>query len=190
MKNPGHNCAWLVLLLALTCSQSACSRHNRDGQPALVRMTCGPTTYRLDADRVDSEVQEACGRVKQSSAALLRYSAAGRVRHTCQRDDGHVVQSLLVSRDLADQYEEACQTYRAAVAAADAEPNAPDASHAKAAALRTLIAETNALTNGFVREANGDYDKNKTEQRTLNQLVKDRGGSIEIPDSKGKASGG
>ena len=144
-------------------------------------MTCGPTTYRLDADRVDSEVQAACERVKQSSATLLRYGAAARLRYTCQRDDGHVVQSLLVSRDLADQYEKACQAYRAAVAAADAAANAPEASHAKAAALRTLVADTNALTDRFVREANRDYDKNKAEQRTLHQLVKDRGGSIEIP---------
>lgn len=141
---------------------------------------CGATTYRMDPDRIDGAVKAACERVKESAALLVRYAAAARVRYTCARSDGHVVQSLMVTQDLLDDYNKGCQQFLSSEAAAVVGPGDRDGQRAKMAALRLLNDESNNLTRRFVQDANRDDGNNKAAKDALNQLVRDRGGSIEI----------
>jgi hypothetical protein len=176
----------LCAVAFLACELGGCGRHGSSGGAApqseghLTDFKCGATTYRIDPDRIDGAVEAACAHVKESAALLVRYAAAARVRYTCARGDGHVVQSLMVTQDLFDDYNKGCQQFLSSEAAAVAGPGDRDGQRAKMEALRVLNDESNSLTRGFAQDANRDYAKNKAAQDALNQLIRDRGGSIEI----------
>jgi hypothetical protein len=105
-------------------------------------LKCGDTTYRLNADKIDSELNEACERTKKSYEAT-KSSRSGRVRFTCQDSRGHTVMSMLVRDDLLEDYNRSCQQFVAAEANL---PNSPTDRQPYFAVLKQFQAETNQLT--------------------------------------------
>jgi hypothetical protein len=167
--------AMAMLVLGGIGALVGCGRHG-SADEQLSHLRCGKTTYRLSASQIDAELRSACDRVSQSAAALDTYGPAARVRFTCARADGHVVQSVLVSKDLLSDYDQACAQYVTAAAAALSRSD----THAAAEALRALTEQTNVLTRSFVEEANRSFARRKADRDVLERLVKERGGSIEI----------
>jgi hypothetical protein len=179
----GAQCA---LALLAVWGLGGCGRHSGSGgsppqsEGHWTDFNCGATTYRIDPDRIDGAVKAACEHVKESAALLVRYGVAARVRYTCARSDGHVVQSLMVTQDLLDDYNKGCQQFLSSEAAAVVGPGDRDGQRAKITALCLLNDESNNLTRRFAQDANRDYGNNKAAQDALNQLIGDRGGSIKI----------
>jgi hypothetical protein len=156
---------------------AACSRHG--GSPnvggavsSLTEYTCGGKTYRVPASAIDGDLNRACEAVKTSLSATEPYTSAEMVRFTCQRSDGHVVESLRVGKYLLDDYDRACKEYLAADASSDQD--------VKRAALRKFIADSNVLSRKLAADANDAYRQKKADVSALEQLIKERGGSIEI----------
>jgi hypothetical protein len=147
-------------------------------------LKCGDTTYRLNSDKIDGEVNGACERTKRSYEATMS-SRSARVRFTCQDSKGHVVISTLVRDDLLDDYNRSCQQFTAAEAVL---PNNPTDRQPYFEVLRKFQAETNQLTRQSVDAANVVWRQNRADKAALNQLVKVRGGSIEIAPETQSAS--
>jgi hypothetical protein len=178
-----------ALLLVMSGGLSGCGRDagsgagiknagsGEAGQPT--HLKCGDTTYRLSSNKIDSEVNEACERVKKSYEATTS-NHSSRVRFTCQDSKGHDVMSMLVRDDLLEDYNRSCQQF---VAAEGALPNSPTDRQPYFAVLKQFQSETNQLTRQSVDAANVLWRQNRTDRAALNKLVKVRGGSIEIaPD--------
>jgi hypothetical protein len=192
MKRAICGTALVALLLFVGCGLSGCGRgrdestgagnksagNSEDGsnrsQPG--ELKCGDTTYRLSSDKIDSELNEACARVQKSYEATMANRSA-RVRFTCQDSKGHVVSSILVPDDSLENYNRSCQQFVGAEAAL---PNSPTDRQAYFDLLRRFQAETNQLTRQSVDAANAISRQNRADKAALNQLVKARGGSIEI----------
>jgi hypothetical protein len=192
MKRTVCGTALVALLLLVGCDLSGCGRGrdtNTDArnksagssevvsngsQPA--RLKCGDTIYRLSSDKIDSEINEACERMTKSYDATMSHRSA-RARFTCQDSKGHVVLSMLVPDDSLENYNRSCQQFVGAEAAL---PNSPTDRQPYFNVLRTFQAETNQLTRQSVDAANAIWRQNRADKAALNQLVKVRGGSIEI----------
>jgi hypothetical protein len=192
MKRNVCGTALVALLLLVGCDLSGCGRGrdiNTDtqnksagsseagsngSQPA--QLKCGDTTYRLSSDKIDSEINGACERMTKSYDATMSNRSA-RARFTCQDSKGHVVLSMLVPDDSLENYNRSCQQFLGAEAAL---PNSPTDRQPYFNVLRTLQAETNQLTRQSVDAANAIWRQNRADEAALNQLVKVRGGSIEI----------
>jgi hypothetical protein len=192
MKRAICGIAFVAVLLLVGCGLSGCDRGrdatagagnksaggSEDGghgsQPA--QLKCGDTTYRLSSDRIDSEINEACERMKKSYEATMSNRSV-RVRFTCQDSKGHVVSSMLVPDGSLENYNRSCQQF---VAAEMALPNSTTDRQAHFDALRKFQAETNQLTRQSVDAADAIWRQNRANKAALNQLVKARGGSIEI----------
>jgi hypothetical protein len=192
MKRTICGTALVALLLLICCGLSGCGRgrdastaagnKNAGGseygsngsQPSQLR--CGDTTYRLESDKIDREINEACERMKKSYEATMS-SRSARVRFTCQDSKGHVVLSTLVRDDSLEDYNRSCQQFVAAEAAL---PNSTTDRQAYFAVLRKFQAETNQLTRRSVDAANGVWRENRADKTALDRVVKARGGSIEI----------
>ena len=145
------------------------------------QLKCGDTTYRMKPDKIDGEINGACERTTKSYEATMS-SRSARVRFTCQDSKGHAVMSMLVRDDLLEDYNRSCQQFIAAEAAL---PNSPTDRQPYFAVLKQFQAETNQLTRQSVDAANAIWRQNRSDKATLNQLVKVRGGSIEIaPDTQ------
>jgi hypothetical protein len=191
MKRTIYKTALVALLLLVGCGLSGCGR-GRDAStgagnksasseygsngslPAQLR--CGDTTYRLSSDKIDSEINEACERMKKSYEATMSNRSV-RVRFTCQDSKGHVVLSMLVRDDSLEDYNRSCRQFAAAEAAL---PNGATDRQAYFDVLRKFQAETNQLTRQSVDATNAVWRQNRADKTALNQLVKARGGSIEI----------
>jgi hypothetical protein len=141
-----------------------------------IQLKCGDTIYRLNSDKIDGEVNGACERTKRSYEATMS-SRSARVRFACQDSKGHVVMSMLVRDGLFDDYNRSCQQFTAAEAAL---PNSTTDRQPYFEVLRKFQAETNQLTRQSVDAANVIWRQNRADKAALNQLVKVRGGSIEI----------
>ena len=192
MKRAVRDTPLVGLLLLVGCGLSGCGRGHdastgggndgagsskdggQAGQPAELR--CGDTTYRLSSDKIDSEINEACERMTKSYDATMSNRSA-RVRFSCQDSKGHVVLSMLVPDDSLENYNRSCQQFVGAEAAL---PNSPTDRQPYFNVLRKLQAETNQLTRQSVDAANVIWRQNRADKAALNQLVKVRGGSIEI----------
>src|SRR5271170_148667 len=117
MKRAICGAAFIALLLLVGCGLSGCGR-GRDASTGagnsnasqLAQLKCGDTTYRLSSDRIDSEINEACGRMQKSYEATMANRSA-RVRFTCQDSKGHVVLSTLVRDDSLEDYNRSCQQF-------------------------------------------------------------------------------
>jgi hypothetical protein len=167
----------MALALLAACVLGACARKagpGAAGQPT--QLSCGSKTYRVGAERVDTEVNEACDRVKKSAEALKAYRATV-ARFTCQGSDGHVVLSLLAPRDEFDEYDRNCRQY---LAAQDALHNHTIDIAAHQAASRDFTAKNNELARKHAAEDNALFRQRDADQAALSRLIKDRGGSIEI----------
>jgi hypothetical protein len=149
-----------------------------------IQLKCGDTIYRLNSDKIDGEVNGACERTKSSYEATMS-SRSARVRFTCQDSKGHVVMSMLVREDLLDDYNGSCRQFTAAEAAL---PNSTSDKQPYFEVLRKFQAVTNQLTRQSVDEANVVWRQNRADKAALNQLVKVRGGSIEIAPEPQSAS--
>lgn len=182
--------AAVALLLLVGCGLSGCGRdastgagnknagsseHESNGnQPSQLR--CGDTTYRLSSDRIDGEISEACVRMTKSYEATVSNRSA-KVRFSCQDNKGHLVLGMLVRADLFEDYNRSCQQFIAAEAAL---PNSPTDRQPYFEVLKRFQTETNQLTRQSVDAANAIWRQNQADKTALNQLVKARGGSIEI----------
>jgi len=149
---------------------SAKNVSNRSSQ-----LKCGSTSYNLSADRIDTEVNEACDRLNKSYK--LHQSNRDRARFTCQDAKGHIVASILVPDALLPDYGKSCQEFTAADAAFE---NGIADRQVHFDALKRFQSETNQLTRQTVDEANVVWRQNRADQATLNRLIKNRGGTIEI----------
>ena len=184
--------ALVALLLLVGCGLSGCGR-GRDASPAAgnksagssevggngsqpAQLKCGDTTYRMSSDKIDSEINEACERMTKSYDATMSNRSA-RVRFSCQDSKGHVVLSMLVPDDSLENYNRSCQQFVGAEAAL---PNSPTDRQPYFNVLRKFQADTNQLTRQSVDAANVIWRQNRADKAALNQLVKVRGGSIEI----------
>jgi hypothetical protein len=121
-------------------------------------------------------VKSACERLSHSHEAV-RARRGARVRFTCQEANGHVVESTLVPSDSLAEYEQNCRRYLAAN-----EPLRDGTAdvHAHFAALRAFVDANNQLTHQSVDQSNALWRQERTDRASLNRLVKERGGSIEI----------
>ncbi len=175
----------LVVLLALSaCGLAGCGRGSSGGVTSAstgdktTQLVCGKTTYRISADRIDSEVSAACERFRQSSEEMRSHSTA-RTRFTCKDGDGHVILSAPVPNELLDQYDRSCQQY---LAADQPSHNGAGDRQAHIAALREFQVRERQLVTQTVDTANQTWRRNKADQASLNRLIRSRGGSIEIQD--------
>jgi len=174
MKQPGYV---IVMAVLAACAVGACAR--KAGEAAggqLTQLSCGSKTYRVSADRIDSEVDEACDRVSKSADALKAYRATV-ARFTCQESNGHVVLSLLAPRGLFDEYDRNCREY---LAAQDAFHNHTIDIAAHSLALRDFTASNNQLARKHGEEDNALFRQRDADQAALSRLIRNRGGSIEI----------
>jgi hypothetical protein len=144
----------------------------------LTELKCGNTTYRLSAAKIDREVNEACDRVNKSHESD-RASRAARTRFTCQDSKGHIVESRPVPNALLEDYNKSCREYLSTDAQFE-NGTADRTTHFDA--LKRFQSETNQLTKQSVDEANANWRQNRSDQASLNTLIKNRGGSIEIAD--------
>ena len=192
MKRTVCGIALVALWLLVGCGLSGCGRGrdastgaanksagssedgNNGSQPA--ELKCGDTTYRLSSDKIDGEINQACEQMKKSYEATMSNRSA-RVRFTCQDSKGHVVLSMLVPDDSLENYNRSCQQFVGEEAAL---PNSPTDRQPYFNVLRKFQAETNQLTRQSVDAANAIGRQNRADKAALNQLVKVRGGSIEI----------
>ena len=192
MKRTVCGTALAALMLLVGCGLSGCGR-GRDASTDAgtksagssevasngsrsAQLKCGDTTYRMSSERIDSEINEACERMTKSYDATMSNRSA-RVRFSCQDSKGHVVLSMLVPDDSLENYNRSCQQFVGAEAAL---PNSPTDRQPYFNVLRKLQAETNQLTRESVDAANVIWRQNRADKAALNQLVKVRGGSIEI----------
>jgi hypothetical protein len=181
-----HRFTHMITLLALVaCAAGGCSRksagtsstdtrESAGGQ--LSQLTCASRTYRVRADQVDSEVNDACERVKKSAEALRAYRATI-ARFTCQESDGHIVLSLLAPRDQFDDYDKNCQQY---LTAKDAFRNRTIDIAAHQSASREFTTRNNELARKRSEGDNALFHQRQADQASLNTLIRNRGGSIEI----------
>ena len=167
----------VVLVLLAACAVGACTRKTGQGAGAqLTQLSCAAKTYRIGADRIDAEVNEACDRVRKSAQALAAYRATI-ARFTCQESNGHVVLSLLAPRDEFDEYDRNCRQY---LAAQDAFHNRTMDIAAHQIASRDFTASNNQLARKHGEEDNALFRQRDADQAALSRLIKNRGGSIEI----------
>jgi len=167
----------LALLTACAVAVGACTRKAAEGAGGQLRqLSCGSKTYRLGADRIDAEINEACDRAGKSAEALKAYRATV-ARFTCQESDGHVILSLLAPRDESDEYQRNCRQY---LAAQDAFRNHTTDIAAHSAASRDFTARNNELARQHAAEDNALFRQRDADQAALSGLIKNRGGSIEI----------
>ncbi|HXY95965.1 MAG TPA: hypothetical protein VEH00_03250 [Steroidobacteraceae bacterium] len=167
----------MVLALLAACAVGACAR--KSGEAAggqATQLSCGNKTYRVSAERVDAEVNEACDRVRKSAEALEAYRATV-ARFTCQESNGHVVLSLLAPRDEFDEYDRNCRQY---LTAQDALHNHTIDIAAHQAASRDFTASNNQLARRHAEADNALFRQRDADQAALSRLIKNRGGSIEI----------
>jgi hypothetical protein len=164
------------------CALAGCSQKTTQGSgPPLERMTqltCASQTYRVAADKIDAAVNDACEHAKQSAQALKDYRATV-TRFTCQESDGHVVLSLLAPRDLFDEYGKNCQQY---LAVQEAFRNRSIDIHAHHDASQEFTAKNNELARKHGEDDNALFRQRASDQATVGRLIKERGGSIEIPN--------
>jgi hypothetical protein len=174
MKRFSHT----MMLAALSaCAVCACTHKAAEGAGGqMTQLSCGSTTYRVSAERVDGEVNDACERAKRSVEALRAYRATIS-RFTCQRSDGHVILSLLAPRELFDEYDKNCRQY---LTAADAFHNRTMDLAAHQTASRDFTARNNALARKHSEDDNALFRQRQADQASLSTLIKSRGGSIEI----------
>lgn len=168
-----------VIMLALLAAYAvgACTRKAAEGAAGrLTQLSCGSKTYRVGADRIDAEINEACDRVGKSAEALKAYRATV-ARFTCQESNGHVILSLLAPRDEFDEYERNCREY---LAAQDAFRNHATDIVAHSVASRDFTARNNELARKHAAEDNALFRQRDADQAALSRLIKNRGGSIEI----------
>jgi hypothetical protein len=174
-----------ALLALLACGACGCSRKSADTSSVdtresaggqLMRLSCASTTYRVRADQVDSDVNDACGRVKKSAEALRAYRATI-ARFTCQEGDGHIVLSVLAPRDQFDDYDKNCQQY---LTAKEAFRNHTSDFAAHQSASREFTTRNNELVRKRSEEDNALFHQRQADQASLNTLIRNRGGSIEI----------
>jgi len=178
------DCTLAVLLALLACGVAGCG-HGSSGDTTsastgdkTTRLVCGKTSYRISADRIDSEVSAACERFRQSSGEVHSHSTA-RTRFTCKDGDGHVVLSAPVPNELLDEYDRSCQQY---LAADQPSHNAAGDRQAHSTALREFQMRERQLVAQTVDAANEAWRRNNADQASLNRLIRSRGGSIEIQD--------
>lgn len=174
MKQPCH-----VMMLAVLAAVAVCACSRKAGEGAggqMTQLSCGSKTYRVSAERLDAEVNEACERVTQSAEALKAYRATV-ARFTCQESNGHVILSLLAPRAQFDDYDRNCRQYL----------NAEDAFHnrtidiaAHQVASRDFTARNNDLARKHAEEDNALFRRRDADQASLGRLIKERGGSLEI----------
>ncbi len=167
-----------MMLIVLSAGAVGACTH-KAGESAggqITRLSCGSITYRVSAERVDAEVNDACERVKRSAEALRAYRATIS-RFTCQRSDGHVVLSLLAPRDQFDQYDSNCRQY---LAAEDEFHNHPGDFAGHQNASRDFTAKNNELAKKRSADDNALFSQRQADQTALSGLIKSRGGSIEI----------
>ncbi len=192
MKRTVCGTALVALLLLVSCDLSGCGRGrdastgagnnsagsseggNNGSQPA--QLKCGDATYRLSSDKIDSEINAACERMRKSYEASMS-SRSARARFTCHDSKGHVIMSMLVPDDLLENYNRSCQEFVGEEAAL---PNSPTDRQPYFNVLRKFQAEINQLTRQSVDAANALWHQNRADKAALNQLVKVRGGSIQI----------
>ena len=184
--------ALVALWLVGVCGLSGCGRghdastvagnksagSDEDGRNGSepVQLSCGDTTYRLSPGKIDTQINEGCERVKKSYEAVTS-SRSDRVHFTCQDSKGHVILNMSVPNDSLEDYNRSCQQFGSAEAAL---PNSPTDRQPYFDVLRKFQAETNQLTRQSVDAANATWRRNRADKSALNQLVKVRGGSIEI----------
>jgi hypothetical protein len=167
----------MMLVALIACAVCACSRKAGEGAGGqMTQLSCASTTYRVSADRVDGEVNDACERAKKSAEALRAYRATIS-RFTCQRSDGHVILSLLAPQDEFDEYDRNCRQY---LSAEDAFHNHPSDMAAHQAASRDFTARNNELARKHGTDDNALFHRRQADQASLGTLIKSRGGSIEI----------
>ena len=184
MKQSLHGGLLRAALILLICGFAGCG--GRSGGSATGAnagggsgtLTCGSVTYRISPERIDSELSAACERFKQS-AAEARAQHAGRTRFTCTDAAGHVVLSMPVPSDLLEQYDHNCRQFLSADQAFHAGSGDRQAHFA---ALKQLQDQDRQLTSQTVEAANEVWRRNRADQAALNELVRSRGGSIEIAD--------
>lgn len=183
MKRAIRGTSLAAPLLLVGCGLAGCGRgrdastdagNTNGGSP--VQLRCGDTTYRLSSDKIDREINEACERLKKSYEVTMSNGSA-RVRFTCQDSKGHVVLSMPVRDESLENYNRSCQQFVAAEATL---PNTTTDRQPYFNVLRKFQAETNELTRRSVDAANAVWRENRADKAALNQLVKVRGGSIEI----------
>jgi hypothetical protein len=149
-----------------------------------IQLKCGTTTYRISGRRVSSDVRAACDRVGASFDALQTYRASVS-RFTCQESDGHVVHNLLVPKGLRDAYEQNCReyvragdAYRAVRAASSADRRAALRSHREA--FERFSDAANRLARKYAAEDEALFRQRQADQGSMNALVRDLRGSVEI----------
>jgi hypothetical protein len=189
MKRGVRRAAGVMLVALLAGTVSACGAHpgheSSQGGVAAAQLTCGGKTFRLDAERIDGALHEACDRANASLDALKAYRATV-VRFTCQESNGHIVSSLLAPQDLISGYDASCKEFLAAKDAFHASMQSPAATdpHAAFEQHRTASAKFTAATNELARrhglEDNTLYRQRQADLASVSQLVKNAGGSIEI----------
>jgi len=192
MKRAIRGTSLVALLLLVGCGLSGCGR-GRDANTGAVnsnagssesgsngsqpvQLKCGDTTYRLSSDKIDREINEACEQLNKSYEVTMSNRSA-RVRFSCQDSNGHVVLSMLVRDESLEDYNRSCQQFVAAEATL---PNSTTDRQPYFNVLRKFQTETNQLTQQSVDAANAIWRENRADKAALNQLVKVRGGSIEI----------
>jgi hypothetical protein len=171
-------------LLIFGVALSACGGHHAGTSSDIqntasppTQLKCGNTTYNLSADKIDTEVNEACDRLNKSYK--LHQLNRDRARFTCQDAKGHVIASVLVPDVLLPDYGKSCQEY---IAADQSFENGTADRQAHFDALKRFQSETNELTRQTVDEANVIWRQSRTDRAQLNGLIKSRGGSIAITD--------
>jgi hypothetical protein len=169
---------WLMVVLALVaCAVCGCSRKPAEATATrTTQWTCGSKTYRVEADRIDSEVNDACRRANASAEALRAYRATVS-RFTCQEDNGHVILSLLAPTSLFDDYEKNCRQY---LSVEQAFRNRAIDFESHRTASRDFTARNNELARRHGQDDSALFRQRAADQVSLSRLIKDRGGSIEI----------
>lgn len=151
----------------------------------MMQLTCGSHTYRLSKDKVTGDILGSCDQVTKSLKALRSYRAA-KVRFTCRESDGSVVKSVAIPEHQLDDYKLECQEY---LAAKDAYIHALKErgtdKHALFEMHRAAYSKLNGGGNDLVRQSAEEdsalYRKKIADQAVLENVIKDLGGSIEIP---------
>jgi hypothetical protein len=189
MERRVRGAAGVILAAMLAAGVLGCGAHSGHGSsppstPA-AQLSCGGKTFRLDADKINRAMHDACDRANASLDALQAYRAT-LVRFTCQEGNGHIVSSLLAPQDLISSYDASCKEFLAAKdafhaslqSAPAADPHAAFEQHRTAAAKFT--AATNALARRHALADNALYRQRQADLAAVSQLVKNAGGSIEI----------
>jgi hypothetical protein len=183
---PRH--AAVIAVAAFATLFAACDRHGgagvRTSDDRMSQLSCGGTTYQIEANKVSSDITAACDRVNSSVQAERAYRAA-MVRYTCRDQKDHVVQSLRIPSRLLDDYEKNCQQFTAARETFDRGLKDPAQDHrsvheAYQAESTRFTQRGNELARAYGADLSDFSSRTRTERAALNQLVKAAGGSIAI----------